>query len=976
MARDVEALVLQLSADIRGLERQMTRAGQVTDRNLKTIEDRFTKANGRLRRSSEEMANGFRRSIAAIGVGVAIRGVTGFADAWTDAGNKLAAAGVGADQLGSTMREVAALAQATRSEFAGVADLYARIARSSDQLGLSQAEVLKLTENVAKALVAGGASAAEQASTITQLGQALGSGRLGGDELRGLLENAPVLARAIANEFGVAVGELKQLGSEGKLAGDRVAKAILNATEIQEQFNKTVITVRGSINNLQTAFTQYIGESEKAGAATKALAGFIDTVAKNFDTFGNAAVVAASILGGTLAAGAIAKLIGSLGTMVTSVRTAATAMGALRTAMTFFTGPVGATILAIGGALVTLGVSAGRAESPIDRLSDGMQRLQTLNAKIKSDTDELAQANNRLTQAIESQGAAAQETARLEISAIQRRLAENKKLAQSTRSQLQAQLQDAQRALRPSGRNPQEFLGDFSRALTSPGGVSPRDLSPADKRSLLNLRLADRGFDDENAFRSYIDQQVRKGPLNREDTFLLGLLRDVDEAQAKIVELQQTLADLDKTIAGGDATGGGGAVAAQTDSLAGFRTETEKLEAALKRLREARIADGDAAAKALNEYERFEQEDFLDNTEGVKQLEAKRKEFQEAFAKANAADAVRSREAIQVVLDYARSTGNLADALKRLPSLSDVLVSGDTDLLRNELGKFARDFADDMLVGLDAVDAEYAANLKHLEEQSAVARAAGIYNEKAYLDALLELHQDYVDKREAAASEQFGTMSGEDFVRSIDPGEATDQLKKAFKDAGLDDSDLDQFRENMRRSVHDAVKQGIETGDWGDSVRNIFGEAVSSALDHALNNFADALVNLLFGVRNDFSSTGSGWGGLIAAVAGAIFGGGRATGGPVSAGHAYRINENGGEFLYMGNRNGQVLNMAQMSRALGAGGSQPVSIQNNINIAGDASEATVALIRQELAENNRQIMSALPGAIDGRVIESRRYKRY
>ena len=70
-----------------------------------------------------------------------------------------------------------------------------------------------------------------------QLGQALASGRLGGDELKSILEGLPLVAEKIAKGLGVSTGELKKMGAEGLLTADKVFGALLSGTEkIQADF--------------------------------------------------------------------------------------------------------------------------------------------------------------------------------------------------------------------------------------------------------------------------------------------------------------------------------------------------------------------------------------------------------------------------------------------------------------------------------------------------------------------------------------------------------------------------------------------------------------------------------------------------------------------------------------------------------------------------------------------------------------------
>ena len=70
-----------------------------------------------------------------------------------------------------------------------------------------------------------GASAME-VQRFRQLAQALGSGRLQGDEFRSIAEQVPTILAPIAAELGVTIGELKKFASEGKLTSDVVIRAL------------------------------------------------------------------------------------------------------------------------------------------------------------------------------------------------------------------------------------------------------------------------------------------------------------------------------------------------------------------------------------------------------------------------------------------------------------------------------------------------------------------------------------------------------------------------------------------------------------------------------------------------------------------------------------------------------------------------------------------------------------------------------
>ena len=72
----------------------------------------------------------------------------------------------------------------------------------------------------------GGASAQEASNAFRQLAQALGSGRLAGDEFRSVSEQVPLILKPLADELGVSVGALKELAAQGKLTSDVVIRAL------------------------------------------------------------------------------------------------------------------------------------------------------------------------------------------------------------------------------------------------------------------------------------------------------------------------------------------------------------------------------------------------------------------------------------------------------------------------------------------------------------------------------------------------------------------------------------------------------------------------------------------------------------------------------------------------------------------------------------------------------------------------------
>ena len=104
----------------------------------------------------------------------------------------------------------------------GVTDITARLA----PLGTSVEDIRTVFFGFNTAAKLAGASAIESSNAFRQLAQALGSGRLAGDEFRSVSEQVPTVLAPIAAELGVTIGELKKLAAEGELSSEVVLRAL------------------------------------------------------------------------------------------------------------------------------------------------------------------------------------------------------------------------------------------------------------------------------------------------------------------------------------------------------------------------------------------------------------------------------------------------------------------------------------------------------------------------------------------------------------------------------------------------------------------------------------------------------------------------------------------------------------------------------------------------------------------------------
>jgi tape measure domain-containing protein len=165
-------------------------------------------------------------AIASLGAGVALKG---FLDA-----------GVAAERTSKTITALAGsydevagvnkIANETAKEFGigqttaakGIADLYGRLR----PMGVSLKDIGKTFTGVNKAASLMNLTSADTDGVMLQLSQAMGSGVLQGDELRSVMERLPAVGQAVAKVMGVTVGQIKELGSKGKITTAIMVKAM------------------------------------------------------------------------------------------------------------------------------------------------------------------------------------------------------------------------------------------------------------------------------------------------------------------------------------------------------------------------------------------------------------------------------------------------------------------------------------------------------------------------------------------------------------------------------------------------------------------------------------------------------------------------------------------------------------------------------------------------------------------------------
>ena len=149
----------------------------------------------------------------------------------------------GSQSTASIMDKVYQASERSRGSYTDMLDSVAKLNMLAKDSFSSNDEAIRFVEQLNMQFKLSGAQVGEVSSAMTQLTQAMAAGRLQGDEFNSIMENAPMLAQAISQEMGVPIGQLKQLGSEGKITADVIKSALFNsAEETQAKFNEMPMT--------------------------------------------------------------------------------------------------------------------------------------------------------------------------------------------------------------------------------------------------------------------------------------------------------------------------------------------------------------------------------------------------------------------------------------------------------------------------------------------------------------------------------------------------------------------------------------------------------------------------------------------------------------------------------------------------------------------------------------------------------------
>jgi len=256
-----------------------------------------------LKKNQQQLKKWSAASKAAISIAVALatRKIIEYSDAFTSLNNKLKVATNSTAELEKVTEALFKISNDTRSSVESTAELYAKLERSTRGLNISQERLLRITESVNKSFAIGGASTQEAAGAIRQLGQALASGTLRGDEFNSIAEQAPIIMEAIKKATGKTAGELRKLAADGTITAEILIESLERyEDEIDGDFAKATATYGQKLEVASNNAIKFVGQNEKLNQSISTLGDTVVFLSENLDTLLTVGKSVSLIYGGIL----------------------------------------------------------------------------------------------------------------------------------------------------------------------------------------------------------------------------------------------------------------------------------------------------------------------------------------------------------------------------------------------------------------------------------------------------------------------------------------------------------------------------------------------------------------------------------------------------------------------------------------------------------------------------------------------------
>lgn len=331
-------------AEMAGAGDRAARSTERTDAAAKKMADSTSRAADRQKKMNKAMRDGSSaanglvsklKALAAAYIGLqSTQKLISLSDTWTQTTARLGRMNDGRQTTPEVQDMIFQAAQRSRGDYQESVDMAAKLGTLAPDAFDSTKEVVAFAEQINKQFALAGTSAQGAQAAMLQLTQAMSSGVLRGEELNSLLEQAPTIAKSIADYMGVNIGQMRELASEGKITANVVKAAVFDAAEetnaafeaIPLTFGQAMTMVKNEGLNALRPVLEELNAFLNSEIGRDALNGFIaavrlggemllwlvrlveqgaQVIAENWDTVSTLLIAGAIAVGAVMAASAV-----------------------------------------------------------------------------------------------------------------------------------------------------------------------------------------------------------------------------------------------------------------------------------------------------------------------------------------------------------------------------------------------------------------------------------------------------------------------------------------------------------------------------------------------------------------------------------------------------------------------------------------------------------------------------------------------
>ena len=261
MALNVGELYVQINARTGGL----VRGGKDVNRFVNRSSAGF-----------KRVASAAKSMGVALGLAVgvdSIRRAVLLADEFKVLENRVRTATKSTGDFNKVNKELFDISQRTGTALRGNVSLFQSLARSASEIGVTNDEVLSITETLGQLGTIGGSTTEEMNNGFRQFSQAIAGGTLRAEEFNSIFENIPEVGNALARQLGVGVGELRRMSAEGELTSKVLTDAFLAiGPEVQKAFEDLPPTLGQAIQRLTNSWGKFVLQIDKTLGISQGIA--------------------------------------------------------------------------------------------------------------------------------------------------------------------------------------------------------------------------------------------------------------------------------------------------------------------------------------------------------------------------------------------------------------------------------------------------------------------------------------------------------------------------------------------------------------------------------------------------------------------------------------------------------------------------------------------------------------------------------